>query len=56
MDHCCKDRQAPEPAAKADEKGCCAECPDQGCDGCDCAKPQNTTGGCMGGGCGCQNR
>lgn len=38
------------------EAGCCDVCPDKGCEGCDCAKPANMTGGCMGGACGCGNR
>ncbi len=54
MDACCKhdDKDAKKDGA---EKGCCEACPDKGCDGCDCSKPENAKGGCMGGACACEN-
>ena len=52
MDSCCAHDEKKE---KKDEKGCCEACPDAGCEGCDCSKPENKTGCCMGGGCACGN-
>ena len=54
MDACCKhdDKDAKKDGA---EKGCCEACPDKGCDGCDCSKPENAKGGCMGGAGACEN-
>lgn len=54
MDACCAHDEKDEKKTD-EEKGCCESCPDKGCDGCDCSKPENTTGCCMGGGCACAN-
>lgn len=60
MDACCKDHdtkdeKGPAPQSPKGDVGCCEACPDKGCEGCDCSKPENTTGCCKGGGCGCEN-
>ncbi|WKZ29548.1 MAG: hypothetical protein QY323_02355 [Patescibacteria group bacterium] len=52
MDACCKNKDEAEKKDK--EEGCCEACPDKGCDGCECSKPENTQGCC--GGCDCGNR
>lgn len=54
MDACCKHDEK-EAKKAGEEKGCCEACPDKGCEGCDCSKPENTTGCCMNGGCACGN-
>jgi hypothetical protein len=64
MDACCKNNKEAEKKDEKEKEGCCAECPDKGCEGCECSKPQNTSGsvprslgegGCCGG-CACENR
>lgn len=54
MDTCCKNDHEADKKKDEEKEGCCAECPDKGCEGCDCSKPENTTGCC--GGCDCENR
>jgi hypothetical protein len=53
MDTCCK-HDGKEEAKDDEKKGCCGECPKEGCDGCDCSKPENKADGCMGGACACE--
>ncbi len=59
MEECCKNHGEPKEEGMTDEKGkdgCCSECPDKGCDGCDCSAQNETAGCCKGDACGCENR